>query len=90
MALFYECMLKCARKVLDTADIVRDAMFRHLLPYSCIELAILDKDTLVLLARKFARIEAQETTMTAAGHLGLHLRVKRTACEAFVLHSCEK
>ena len=28
MALFYECMLKCARKLLDTADIVRDAMFQ--------------------------------------------------------------
>jgi hypothetical protein len=26
MALFYEGMLKCARKPLDTADIVRDAM----------------------------------------------------------------
>jgi hypothetical protein len=25
MALFYECMRKCARKLLDTADIVRDA-----------------------------------------------------------------
>jgi len=24
MALFYECMLQCARKVLDAADIVRD------------------------------------------------------------------
>jgi len=24
MALFFECMLQCARKVLDTADIVRD------------------------------------------------------------------
>jgi len=24
MALFYECMLQCARKALDTADIVRD------------------------------------------------------------------
>ena len=24
MALFYECMQKCAQKVLDTADIVRD------------------------------------------------------------------
>jgi hypothetical protein len=24
MALFYECSLKCARKVLDTADIVRE------------------------------------------------------------------
>jgi uncharacterized metal-binding protein len=29
MALFYECMLKCARKLLDTADIVRDAMLQH-------------------------------------------------------------
>jgi peroxiredoxin-like protein len=27
MALFYECMLKCARKPLDTADIVREAIF---------------------------------------------------------------
>jgi hypothetical protein len=30
MALFYECMLKCAQKVIDTADIVRDAMLRQL------------------------------------------------------------
>ena len=30
MALFQECSLKCARKVLDTADIVREAMFRQL------------------------------------------------------------
>jgi hypothetical protein len=30
MALFYECMLKCAQKLLDTADIVREAMFRQL------------------------------------------------------------
>jgi len=30
MALFYECMLKCARKLLDTADIVRDAIFQQL------------------------------------------------------------
>ena len=30
MALFYECMLKCARKPLDTADIVREAILRHL------------------------------------------------------------
>ena len=30
MALFYECMLKCARKLLDTADIVREAMLRQL------------------------------------------------------------
>jgi hypothetical protein len=29
MALFSECSLKCARKMLDTADIVRDASFRH-------------------------------------------------------------
>jgi hypothetical protein len=27
MALFSECSLKCARKVLDTADIVREAIF---------------------------------------------------------------
>jgi hypothetical protein len=26
MALFSECMLKCARKLLDTADIVREAI----------------------------------------------------------------
>ena len=30
MALFSECMLQCARKVLDTADIVREACFRKL------------------------------------------------------------
>jgi hypothetical protein len=30
MALFYECMLKCARKLLDTADIVREAIYRQL------------------------------------------------------------
>jgi len=30
MALFFECMPQCARKVLDTADIVRDAMLRNL------------------------------------------------------------
>ena len=30
MALFSECMLQCARKALDTADIVREAMFRQL------------------------------------------------------------
>jgi TonB family protein len=29
MALFYECMPKCARKLLDTADIVRDAIFQQ-------------------------------------------------------------
>jgi len=27
MALFYECMLQCARKVLDAADIVREGDF---------------------------------------------------------------
>ena len=30
MALFYECMLQCAQKLLDPADIVRDAMFHQL------------------------------------------------------------
>ena len=30
MALFYECMLQCARKVLDTADIVRDGILQQL------------------------------------------------------------
>jgi len=30
MALFSECMLECARKVLDTADIVREAIFQQL------------------------------------------------------------
>jgi len=30
MALFSECSLKCARKVLDTADIVREAIFHQL------------------------------------------------------------
>jgi heme iron utilization protein len=34
------------------------------------------KDTLVLLARKFARIEVQEATMIAVDRLGFHLRVK--------------
>jgi putative heme iron utilization protein len=34
------------------------------------------KDTLVPLARKFARIEAQEATMIAVDRLGCHLRVK--------------
>jgi hypothetical protein len=29
MALFSECMLKCARKLLDTADIVREAMLQQ-------------------------------------------------------------
>jgi len=30
MALFFECMLQCARIVLDRADIVREAIFQHL------------------------------------------------------------
>jgi hypothetical protein len=30
MALFSECSLKCARKMLDSADIVREAMLRQL------------------------------------------------------------
>ena len=34
------------------------------------------KDALVLLARKFARIEAQEATMIAVDRLGFHVRVK--------------
>jgi putative heme iron utilization protein len=34
------------------------------------------KDALVLLARKFARIEAQEATMVAVDRLGFHIRVK--------------
>jgi hypothetical protein len=29
MAIFSECWLKCARKVLDTADIVREAILRQ-------------------------------------------------------------
>jgi hypothetical protein len=33
MALFFECMLQCARKVLDTgADIVREAILQQLYP----------------------------------------------------------
>jgi len=31
MALFSECSLECASKLLDTADIVREAIYRHLL-----------------------------------------------------------
>jgi hypothetical protein len=29
MALFSECMPECARKLLDTADIVREAIYQH-------------------------------------------------------------
>jgi heme iron utilization protein len=34
------------------------------------------RDALVLLARKFARIESQEATMTAVDRLGFHVRMK--------------
>jgi putative heme iron utilization protein len=34
------------------------------------------QDALVLLARKFARIESQEATMTAVDRLGFHVRLK--------------
>ncbi len=30
MALFSECMQRCAQKLLDTADVVRDARFHQL------------------------------------------------------------
>jgi hypothetical protein len=32
MALFVECMQECARKVLDTADIIRDGDFSPITP----------------------------------------------------------
>jgi hypothetical protein len=32
MALFYECMRMCAQKLLDTADIVREAIFQQTSP----------------------------------------------------------
>jgi len=38
MALFSECSLKCARKKLDTADIVRDAIFRQSIACSTVQL----------------------------------------------------
>jgi len=38
MALFFECMLQCARKVLDSADIVRDAMLRQLWQFPIVRL----------------------------------------------------
>ena len=52
MALFYECMLKCARKLLDTADIVRDAMLRqqpHSLPFGKREIV----QPIIVAARSF-------------------------------------
>jgi hypothetical protein len=33
MARSFECLLWCARKALDTADIVREAIYRHLSRY---------------------------------------------------------
>jgi putative heme iron utilization protein len=49
------------------------------------------KDALVLLARQFAQIEAQEATMIAVDRLGFHLRVKTNdGVRALALHSCEK
>jgi len=30
MALWFECMLSCARNLIDTADIVREAIFQQL------------------------------------------------------------
>ena len=35
-----------------------------------------EEDTLVLLAREFAGIEAQEAAMTSVDRLGFHLRLK--------------
>jgi hypothetical protein len=43
MALFSECMPWCARKQLDTADIVRDAIFRQLRPEARKDLAVIRK-----------------------------------------------
>jgi hypothetical protein len=36
MALFYECTPQCAQKELDTADIVREAIFRQL---TCVDVS---------------------------------------------------
>jgi hypothetical protein len=33
MALFSECMPECAQKMLDTADIVREAIYHQLLNF---------------------------------------------------------
>ena len=35
MALFSECMLSCARKLLDTADIVREAILLQIIEGPC-------------------------------------------------------
>jgi heme iron utilization protein len=47
----------------STADIIQHMNADH-------------KDAMLLLARKFAHIEAQEATMTAVDRLGFHLRLK--------------
>jgi hypothetical protein len=39
MALFFERMRQCAQKVLDTTDIVRDAIFQQLTSMSVVPLA---------------------------------------------------
>ena len=47
------------------------------------------KDALVLLARKFAGVEAQEATMTAVDRLGFHVRLKtQDGMRGLALHSC--
>jgi hypothetical protein len=50
MALFFECMLQCARKVLDSADIVREAWLRHLANQHITGLTFLSACTLRLLS----------------------------------------
>ena len=49
------------------------------------------KDALILLANRFAGIEAQEAEMTSVDRLGFHLRLKpRMACMEPAWHSCGK
>ena len=49
------------------------------------------KDALILLAKKFARTESQEATITAVDRLGFHVRVKtRMARVMPASRSCEK
>ena len=38
MALLFECMGKCCRNMLDTADIVRDACLRHFVKWAIFEI----------------------------------------------------
>ena len=50
-----------------------------------------DKDALVLLAKRFVGIEAQEAEMTSVDRLGFHVRLKtRMACAERASPSCEK